>query len=154
MFGGMKRLRGVLGTAATWAAGWFGVGAIGWGLGLFPEALAFAIPTAGVLATVGAIAGAGFAVVLGLTDRRRTFEELTLPRMAAWGAIGGILIGVPMSIGMAPLGYVGLSSFLAILGAASATGSLALARVADHNVALKRGDQELLALRGNTERLP
>jgi hypothetical protein len=143
MLGGLKRLRGVLGTAATWAAGWFGLGAVGWGLGLFPEGLAFAIPTAGVLATVGAIAGAGFAVVLGFTDRRRTLDELTLPRIAAWGAIGGILIGVPMSIGMGPLGYIGLSSFLAILGAGSAAGSLALARVADDRVTIEKGDEAM-----------
>ncbi|MGI9629282.1 MAG: hypothetical protein ACR2QM_20835 [Longimicrobiales bacterium] len=127
----LRRIRGVLGTAATWGAGWWGVGFVGWATGLFPTALAFAIPTASVLATVGAIAGAGFATLLGATERDRTLGQLSLSRMATWGALGGAAIGLPMAIGMAPVAFLGTSVFVAVLGATSATATVALAKSAD-----------------------
>ena len=151
MMSGLRKLRGVLGTAVTWGASWFGVGAVGWALGLFPEGLAFAIPTAGVLATVGAIAGAAFATALTLIEDRKTLGDLTIPRISGWGAVGGILIGIPMAIGMTPIGVVAMCSFLATLGAGSAAGSLALARLAENAGSIEAGDSDLLQLDAPSE---
>ncbi len=88
----LRRIRGAVGTALTWAAGWSVVGAIfGTVLGRDPAALlglaySFAIP--------GFIGGAIFSAVLGIVEGRRRFDQMSLPRFAVWGALGGGLLSV------------------------------------------------------------
>ena len=47
---------------------------------------------AGWIATgAGFIVGAAFAAILSMTERHRKLEDLSLRRIALWGAIGGFL---------------------------------------------------------------
>ena len=82
---------------------------------------------------MGFIGGTTFSGVLGLTEGRRRFDELSLSRFAALGAVGGTFVSILMLAGG---GAFGPPTFLivgvaALLGAGSAAGSLALARRAD-----------------------
>ena len=85
------------------------------------------------LAVAGFLGGAVFSGVLGVFEGRRTFDELSIPRFAALGATGGLLLFV--LLGAVGSGFT-IGSMLeailpALLGAGSAAGSLALARRAD-----------------------
>lgn len=145
----LRRVRGAVGMGLTWAAGWalFGV-LIGVTSRLLPglpwdsffEVFDAPLPA---LAIPGFFGGALFSMVLGIAGRRRRFDELSLPRFAAWGAVGGLLL----SLMPAALVAVGLASLerpdaglwkitatiggpLILLSAVSACGSLMLARLA------------------------
>ena len=95
----LRRIRGAVGMGLTWAAAWFGVGAI---VGLVmlgdygPTGAAF---SAAIYAVLGFVGGAVFSVVLGITEGRRRFDQMSLWRFAAWGAVGGLLLWVPMGEG-------------------------------------------------------
>jgi len=158
----LKRIRGAVSTALTWAAAWSGVGAIiglvagiysaVWGSGTASLIMTFLSPTIPGLifgsalfgsvffAMCGFAGGAAFSVVLSVTEGRRRFDEMSLLRFAAWGAVGGFLLVMPLLLLLAtdsPALYrFGTSVVVALLGAGSASGSLALARRAD--------DRELL----------
>lgn len=94
----LRRIRGAVGMGLTWAAGWalagvlIGVTSIllpflpwDWFLKVFDAPLpALAIP--------GFFGGVFFSTVLGLAGRDRRFRDLSLPRFAAWGAVGGLLL--------------------------------------------------------------
>ena len=139
----LKRIRGALGMGLTWAAGWSGVVVI---LALVGEVSG----TFGVLnfvysvvlfGMVGFVGGAAFSVVLGITEGRRRFDEMSLRRFAFWGAVGGLLVSMPLSwvswsSAFESAEALGVGVVLTLLGAGSAAGSLALARSAD--------DRELL----------
>src|SRR3954469_4905035 len=93
-----RRLRGALGMGLTWAIAWaIGGMSIGVASLLFPGVLSGSFFTAfdaplPALAVPGFFAGVFFSVVLGVAGRRRRFSELSLPRFAAWGALGGVLL--------------------------------------------------------------
>ncbi|HET7322287.1 MAG TPA: hypothetical protein VFI96_07330 [Longimicrobiaceae bacterium] len=143
----LRRIRGALGTGLTWAVGWAVAGVlIGVASVLLPwlpwhyffEVFDAPLPA---LAVPGFFGGVLFSVVLGIAGRRRRFADLSILQMAAWGAVGGVLLGlVPAAmvlVGLATIGSGGLGLWqltavicgpLALLSAASASGSLALAR--------------------------
>jgi hypothetical protein len=82
----------------TWAAGWALAGVlIGVTSTLLPflpwdwffEVFDAPLPA---LAVPGFFSGVFFSAVLGTAGRRRRFRELSLPRFAAWGALGGLLL--------------------------------------------------------------
>ncbi len=143
----LKRIRGALGLGLTWAVAWAGGGAIlglmfGGGLGtLITGSLAFGL--------MGFLSGGAFSVVLGLAGGRRTFDQMSLRRFAAWGAVGGLPAGVLLSGLLAPGAGATLAGVLfamtpllvasMLVGAASAAGSLALARKADRRDLLEAG---------------
>ncbi len=145
----LRRIRGALGTGLTWAAAWGGVGAILGLLGLLgPPFMGppFMEPLGGLLAAVsfgvaGFIAGASFSTVLGITEGRRRFDEMSLPRFASWGALGGLLLSMLFFLlgGGVSLDSLGTYSVITLLGAGSAAGSLALARMADDKELLEAG---------------
>jgi hypothetical protein len=95
------------------------------------------------LAVPGFFGGVLFSVVLGIAGRGRRLDELSLPRFAAWGAVGGVLLGlVPaamVTVGLASVAagrsLWGLTAViiapLALLSAASAAVSLMVARKAE-----------------------
>lgn len=140
----LRRIRGAIGMGLTWAAGWAPIGAvIGLGVGVVLGApLDVLVPLwVGTLATLGFLGGAIFSTVLRITEGRRRFDELSVPRFAAWGALGGLVLGMlAITGGLLGTGLTPVDAIIAgastLLGAGSAVGSLALARRAD--------DQELL----------
>ena len=122
----------------TWAVAWLGLGALLM-LPLGFPAVEFLIGALG-FGALGLMGGTVFSVVLQITEGRRTFSELSLPRFAVWGAVGGFLMSLPVittfsSLTLALLN-VGITS---ILAAGSAAGSLALARRAEDRELLEAG---------------
>jgi hypothetical protein len=83
-----------------------------------------------VFGVFGFIAGVVFSGVLALTEGRRSFDQMSLPRFAGWGAMGGLLLATVFAK-VASLGWgdvLALAATLAVASAACASGSLALAR--------------------------
>ena len=92
----LKRIRGALGMGLTWAAAWFGVGVIFALVGVIGPIPIFDMRVLGVgalLALLGFLGGAAFSVVLGMVEGRRRFDQMSLPRFAAWGAVGTRVLG-------------------------------------------------------------
>ena len=158
----MKRLRGAIAVSVLWAIAWaIGGLLVGASSVLFPALpwdAFFAVWDAPLpaLAVPGFVGGAIFSVVLGIAARRRRIDELSLARVATWGALGGLLLAlVPaalVGIGMAHLDASGaglwrLTATIAIpailLCTLSACGSLLLARRGIDRAA----DDELLTAR-------
>ncbi len=96
------------------------------------------------LAVPGFFAGVFFSAVLGIAARRRRFSELSLPRFAAWGALGGLLLTVfpfaLVAVGLASRegSDIGTGQILAVitplfllLSALSASVTLIIARAAE-----------------------
>ncbi len=137
----LKRIRGALGMGLTWAAVGGGVGAI---IGVVTMVLgissAIAVQNAAAFAIMGFIGGAAFSVVLGIAEGRRRFDEVSLPRFAAWGALGGLAVSMLLFTGgPLTLTAVSVTGVAVLLGAGSAAGSLALARRADDRELLEHG---------------
>ena len=136
----MRRIRGAIGMGFTWAAAWFVAGLVPrWLFGFNTD-----VPFPLVFGVLGFIAGVTFSGLLVLTERRRTFDQMTLPRFAAWGAVGGVLLSAIFTRA-ASLGFgeaLAITPTFALACAASAAGSLALARRAVR--------RELLDIRGDT----
>ena len=91
----LKLIRGAVGMGLIWAAGWAVVGvliALTSGFLGVPEESGLDPWMA--LATPGFIGGVIFSAVLWLAEGGRNFHELPLPRIAAWGAVVGLLMGV------------------------------------------------------------
>ena len=144
----LRRIRGALGMGVTWALAGFLAGmSIELIHNIWPNPLGSAVdiwPAA--LAYPGFFGGVAFAAVLGIAGRRHRFDELSLPKVAAWGAVGGLLVSL-IPAAMIALGFatpnvplwqitVALLGPFAVGGAIAASGSLALARTTE--------DRELL----------
>ncbi len=144
----MRQIRGAVRMGLTWAVGGFLVGfgiemihnvwptPFGSIVDIWPAALGYPAFFGGVV----------FSTVLGIAGRRRRFDELSIPRFAAWGAVGGLIVSlIPaamVAMGLAtpniPLWQItaALVGPLTLGSAIAASGSLALARMAE--------DRELL----------
>ena len=138
----VRRLRAVLVTALSWAVFWLPFGFL---MPLFrgppPECL-YCPPNWFILFLLtwclsGGVSGAAFALVLMIAERRHSLAELSMARVASWGAIGAAIL--PLVLVMADIVQSGLAGFawggaaviLGIagsLGAVCATVTLALAR--------------------------
>lgn len=122
----VRRLRGAIGVGLAWAAAWFGAGMIllaiiGLGAADVPFPLFFGF--------LGFIAGAAFSGILAMVERHRRFDQMSVPRFAAWGAVGGMALSGAMAlVSGSAADFLGLSVVFGTAGAASAGGSLALAR--------------------------
>ncbi len=147
----LKRIRGAIGMGLTWAVAWAPVGAIiGLMIGLVvgvPSELSLIVASyVRNFAVMGLVGGAAFSTVLSIAEGRRRFDEMSLPRFAGWGAVGGFLLSVVLlsTGGSIPVyGAVVVASVLTLLGAGSAAGSLALARRAEDKELLEAGDEAL-----------
>ena len=122
----LRRIRGTIGMGFTWAAAWFAAGMVPrWLFGFNTD-----VPFPLVFGVLGFIAGVIFSGLLMLTEGRRGFEQLTLPRFAAWGAVGGVLLSAIFTRA-ASLGWadaLAIAPTFAVASAICASGSLALAR--------------------------
>ena len=81
-----------------------------------------------VIASIPTLLGAGFAAG-SLVLARRT-NEMSLPRFAAWGAVGGLLLSMPSLSRLGGFSFVNvvIAGVLALMSAGCAAGVLALAR--------------------------
>lgn len=150
MGGWMRRIRGAIGMGLTWAAAWFSAGmalllVVGFGAADVPFPLGFGL--------LGFLAGITFSAVLGVVEGRRSFEQMSLPRFALWGAVGGLLFSglfvTVASLGLDALAV--LAPVFALSGAGCASGSLALARMAGDRDMLESGEANPDAALGGGE---
>ena len=135
----IRRVRAAIGMGLAWGIAWFGAGMV---LLLLVGLDAADVPFPLGFGALGFLAGALFSGILGLVERGRGFHQLSLPRFAGWGAAGGLLFSVlfvltvTLSGSGALLGeLLFLGPLFAAAGAASAGGSLALARRAEDDPA-------------------
>ena len=135
----MRRIRGALGMGLAWAFAWFGAGMVLF-LIVGPDAADVPFPLG--FGALGFLAGITFSGVLGLAEGRRSFEQMSVPRFALWGGVGGLLFA-GIFTAAAALGFgtfLGLGVVFALAGAGCASGSLALARRADDRALLQGGE--------------
>jgi hypothetical protein len=102
---------------------------------------------------LGFFAGVLFSGVLGLVEGRRSFSEMSLARCAMGGGLGGLLLSgifVPAA-GLGVESLVGLGLVFGVAGAASAAGSLALARMAGDREPLGTGAEVGTKLKGGAQ---
>ena len=133
----LRRIRGALLMGITWAVLWAPVGLL---IGMIVDPTgAMDEPWIAVGTFPGFLGGVMFSIVFGIAARRRKLGELSIKRVAAWGIVAGLVIGsLPFLLGdqgpnvervwLLPLVIV---SSITFLSAASAAGSLALARLAE-----------------------
>jgi hypothetical protein len=153
----LRRIRGAVGMGLTWALVWAPVAVL---IGLFVDpdgSMDEMWPAIG--AYPGFLGGVVFSIVLAIAARRRRLEDLSLPRVAAWGAAAGLLVGaLPFTIGEPTtdrpvwlLATVVIGT-ITLLSAVSAAGSLALARRAQNRALRDAGiapQRELIDGRGH-----
>ena len=139
-----RRLRGVVGTAITWALGWTGIGVIhGTLLFLWSRRdgrlldipwSAFVANQAQLFCLLGATAGSVFAVGLWLGERGKSARKLGVGRAAGWGILAATvyptLLAWRLDLGLAGfLHQFGVPTLIALgLGAASAALMVGLAK--------------------------
>jgi len=144
----LQRIRGAIGIGLTWTIGWAPVGAV---TGLI-MGVVFGLPLgviaanyAAMFGVLGFVGGAIFSTVLSVAEGRRRFDQLSLPRFVAWGALGGLLLGgLAATAGLLGSGLTILGAVIAgvstLLGAGSAAGTLAIARSTDRQALLNEGE--------------
>ena len=129
----LRRIRAAVTMGLMWAIPW-AIVAVVIGMVVDPdESMDEMWPLIG--AYPGFLGGVLFSIVLAIAERRRNLSELSVRRFGAWGAAAGLVIGVvPFMLGtpnpeidVARLATVVVGSFT-LMSAASAAGSLALAR--------------------------
>lgn len=143
----LKRVRAAVSMGVTWAVVWAPV-AVLVGMIVDPDGSMDEMWVM-VGALPGFLGGVVFATVLGIAARRRRFDELSLPRFAACGALAGLLVGVlPFALGASTTGRppwllaaIVIAS-ITLLSAGSAAASLALARAAEKR-ALRGADLDV-----------
>jgi hypothetical protein len=130
----LRRIRAALLMGLTWAVVWLPAGLL-LGLVLDPDG-SMDEPWIVVGTYPGFLAGVVFSIVLGIAARRRKLDDLSVAKVAGWGAVAGLIIGsLPFVLGdQGPdakrvwlLPVVVISS-ITLLSAVSAAGSLVLAR--------------------------
>src|SRR5690348_10904607 len=84
----LRRIRGTIGIGLTWGAAWAGAGFLLAMLTGFQADAPFPL----IFGVLGFTAGVIFAAFLALTEGRRPFDQMSLPRFAASGAAGGLLL--------------------------------------------------------------
>lgn len=144
----LRRLRGAVGMGLTWALAWFGAGMV-----LLLSSLLLTgstgadVPYPLGFGAFGFIAGVAFSGVVGLVEGSRRFDEMSLPRFAGWGAVGGFLLSV-VFVGLVALvedpafleNLLVLGPVFAVAGSGSAAGALALARRVEDRELLEAAD--------------
>jgi peptidoglycan/LPS O-acetylase OafA/YrhL len=122
----LRRIRGAIGMGFTWGAAWSGAGIVLAVVTGFKADAPFPL----VFGVLGFIAGVIFSAFLALTERRRRFDQMSLPRFAGWGAAGGLLLSAVFAKA-ASLGWgdvLAIAPTFALACAVCASGSVAVAR--------------------------
>lgn len=142
----LRRVRGAVVMGVLWALLW-APAAVLVGIVVDPDGSMDEMWVA-IGAYAGFLGGVAFAAVLAIVARRRRFEELSPGRVAAWGAMAGLLVGtLPFLLGtprtdvpvwLLPLVVIGA---ITVLSGASAAASLALARRAGRPASLDAGER-------------
>jgi len=93
----LRRIRDAVAMGLTWAIQWAVLAVL---IGTITESLSgYSIEKNHLdplmaLAMPGFLVGVIFSTVLWFAEGGRRFDELSLPRLAAWGAVVGLLLGV------------------------------------------------------------
>jgi hypothetical protein len=128
-----RRVRGMIGMGLIWAMVWCGAGLIML-LGIFLVGAPGAdVPFPLGFGLLGFCAGVTFSGILGVIEGRRRFDQMSLPRFGVLGGVGGLLLA-GIFVLVTDLGWdvlVVLGPVFGLSGAGCATGSLALARMAE-----------------------
>jgi len=122
----LRRIRGAIGMGITWGIAWSALGLVPrWLLGFNPDA-----PFPIIFGVLGFTAGVAFSGILALTEGRRRFDQMSIPRFAGWGAAGGLLLsGLFARFASLSWGDVlMIAPAFAVASAVCACGSLAVAR--------------------------
>jgi len=123
-----------------WAAALFAVVVVPrWVFGVNTD-----VPIPLVFGVFGFIAGVTFSGLLVLTEGRRRFDQMSLPRFAGWSAVGGLLLSA-IKANASSLGWGDVLAIAPTFGvscAACASGSLVVAR--------RAVGRELRDIRGDT----
>lgn len=122
----LRRVRGAIGMGFTWGAAWSVAGIVLAVITRFQADAPFPL----VFGVFGFIAGVIFSALLSLTEGHRRFDQMSLPRFAGWGAVGGLLLSALFAKG-ASLGWgdvLAIAPTFALASAVCASGSLAVAR--------------------------
>jgi hypothetical protein len=110
----------------TWGAAWAAAGFVLAVVTRFQADAPFPL----VFGVLGFFAGITFSAFLALTEGRRRFDQMSLRRFAAWGAIGGLLLSA-LFAKAASLGWgdvLAIAPTFALASAVCASGTLAVAR--------------------------
>jgi hypothetical protein len=121
-----RRIRGAIGMGVIWGAAWSAVGHVPrLLLGFTPDA-----PFPLLFGVFGFLAGVIFAGLLVLTEGRRRFDQMSLPRFAGWGALGGLLLAAlfAKAVSLGGRDVLAIAPTFALASALCASGSLAVAR--------------------------
>jgi len=122
----LRRIRGAIGMGFIWGAAWAGAGFVLAVVTGFKADAPFPL----IFGVLGFVAGVIFSAFLALTEGRRRFDQMSLPRFAAWGATGGIVLSAVFAKA-ASLDWgdvLLISPTFAVACAVCASGSLAVAR--------------------------
>jgi len=135
----LRRIRGAIGMGFTWGAAWSGAGFVLAVVTGFKADAPFPL----IFGVLGFFAGVIFSAFLALTEGRRRFDQMSLPRFAAWGATGGVVLSAIFAKA-ASLDWgdvLLIAPTFAVACAVCASGSLAVARrVARAELPAIRGD--------------
>jgi hypothetical protein len=122
----LRRIRGAIGMGFTWAAVWAAAGSVPrWVFGFNPDA-----PFPLIFGVLGFVAGVTFSGFVVLAEGRRRFDQISLPRFAGWGAVGGLVLSA-LFAKAASLSWgevLAIAPTFAVASAICASGSLAVAR--------------------------
>ncbi|MFC1639354.1 hypothetical protein ACFL3B_01165 [Gemmatimonadota bacterium] len=146
----LRRFRGAIKMGLTWGFTWFAAGMVMMlGSLLVTGSTGADVPYPLGFGALGFLAGVTFSGILVIGEGRRSFDQMSLPRFAAWGAMGGLLFSVIFVVAAAAIAegaaflqnLVFLGPLFAGIGAVSASGLLALARRAQNRELLEAGSE-------------
>jgi hypothetical protein len=145
----LRRIRGAIKMGLTWAVVWFGAGMIMMlGFLLVTGSTGADVPYPLGFGALGFLAGVTFSGIVVIGEGRRRFDQMSMPRFAGWGAVGGLLFSVIFVFAVAALAegatfiqnLVFLGPLFAGIGAGSGSGLLALARRAEERELLEASE--------------
>ena len=122
----LRLIRGAIGMGFTWGVVWAAAGTV---LAVVTRFRADA-PFPLIFGALGFIAGVIFSALLALVESGRRLDQMSLPRFAGWGAIGGLLLSAifARAASLAWGDVLAVAPTFALACAVSASGSLAMAR--------------------------